>query len=480
MKNIYKKGSFKKAFAAFVGLCAPLLPLSAAAEGTAYYSNGYQINGGYNVYSYIDMGSTVSLLSRQGYPGDHAAIPAEIDGKKTVSVGSSNFSSDNCFYYNTFFEYPDSLKSAEIPEGCEKIVGPVFANCTALAEVKLPSSLASIGEGAFCGCGVLRELEIPEKVTAVGSCAFAKSGLQSVALPEGVEKIEYKAFGGCESLSEAVLPDSIRTISNSAFSDCISLSEIEIPPNTSYIGCEAFAGSGLRSAELPDSVAAIGKGAFKNCAYLQSVKLPDGIIVIDDEAFQNCAALESVVFPDSVKSLGKDLFAGCKSLKSIFIPESVESLGNLRLTDTGPVNISFGGSWEQWLSLIAGVPEDESDLWKINIGCDIPSPLGSEEKDKATEEEKDRLPAAAAIAAAVVVFIWFIADFTLFKRVRRRTKPAGTFSKGDNNGELTEAAETYRFRQLGEWTCQKCGAVNGSIGKYCFNCGKKKTGGKKQ
>lgn len=82
MKNIYKKGSFKKAFAAFVGLCAPLLPLSAAAEGTAYYSNGYQINGGYNVYSYIDMGSTVSLLSRQGYPGDHAAIPAEIDGKK--------------------------------------------------------------------------------------------------------------------------------------------------------------------------------------------------------------------------------------------------------------------------------------------------------------------------------------------------------------------------------------------------------------
>ena len=54
-------------------------------------------------------------------------------------------------------------------------------------------------------------------------------------IPQGVTKIEYEAFYGCENLTSIVIPDSVTTIGSWAFWDCKNLTSIVIPDSVTEI-----------------------------------------------------------------------------------------------------------------------------------------------------------------------------------------------------------------------------------------------------
>lgn len=86
-------------------------------------------------------------------------------------------------------------------------------------EVKASASATGkIDAGAFYREAAIKEFEFPEGVTSVEKFAFARSGLQSVTIPEGVTSIGYGAFYHCDSLADVVIPDSVATIEENAFS----------------------------------------------------------------------------------------------------------------------------------------------------------------------------------------------------------------------------------------------------------------------
>ena len=53
--------------------------------------------------------------------------------------------------------------------------------------------------------------------------------LVSVNIPEGVERIAYETFCGCEKLKTLVIPDSVRSVEERALWYCRSLETISIP-----------------------------------------------------------------------------------------------------------------------------------------------------------------------------------------------------------------------------------------------------------
>lgn len=89
------------------------------------------------------------------------------------------------------------------------------------SEVEEKSALASsegkIGAGAFYQEAMMESFTFPEGVTAVEKFAFARSGLRSIAIPEGVTSIGYGAFYHCDSLTDVTIPDSVTTIEENAF-----------------------------------------------------------------------------------------------------------------------------------------------------------------------------------------------------------------------------------------------------------------------
>lgn len=114
-------------------------------------------------------------------------------------------------------------------------------------------------------------------VTGVYNSAFEGSGITSVVIPEGIERIGKRAFAECKDLTSVTLPKSLNQIQNNAFEGCVSLETIALPPN----------------AGLPS-------GLFLNCRSLKEVVLPENLASLSagkqdyTSPFHGCAALEKV------------------------------------------------------------------------------------------------------------------------------------------------------------------------------------------
>ena len=107
-----------------------------------------------------------------------------------VEEGNPYFDSrDNC---NAIIYTPDN----ELFEGCKNTI--------------IPSSVVCIQNEAFLGC----------------------IGLETIVVPEGVQKIHPKAFEDCKDLKSIDLPSSISVIDNSVFKGCDALEAIYIPAGT--------------------------------------------------------------------------------------------------------------------------------------------------------------------------------------------------------------------------------------------------------
>ena len=96
---------------------------------------------------------------------------------KVTYIGESAFS--GCLF-----------ESLTIPDGVTTIEKYTFSSCSKLANVTLSDNTISIGESAFAGCASLRQLRIPSSVSTIEENAFRFSGLEVIAIPKNVTKIE--------------------------------------------------------------------------------------------------------------------------------------------------------------------------------------------------------------------------------------------------------------------------------------------------
>ena len=138
-------------------------------------------------------------------------VPAYIDGLPVVAIGA------RAFNRNT------SLRRVVIPYTIEVIEGMAFTDCTRLEEVTFEegSRLRSIEvtgfAGAFANTTRLRSIVLPEGLEYIGASAFARSGLESVNIPNTVSHICSAAFSLITNVESITIPYSVTTIYSSAF-----------------------------------------------------------------------------------------------------------------------------------------------------------------------------------------------------------------------------------------------------------------------
>lgn len=135
-----------------------------------------------------------------------------------------------------------------------------FYKCTSLQTVSLPESLEKMGHHCFYGCTSLKCINIPDNVSEIGMGCFY----------------------GCSSLNEAILPESLTVLPDSCFRDCISLNE----------------------AILPQNITEIQKFCFAGCSSLSVVSLSGHLNDIGDLAFYACLSVKEIYIPDSVQNIG--------------------------------------------------------------------------------------------------------------------------------------------------------------------------------
>lgn len=78
-------------------------------------------------------------------------------------------------------------------------------------------SAGKIEDWAFYREALLRSYKWQEGITSIGRFAFARSGIDSIEIPEGITAIEYGAFYHCDNLTQVSVPKSVTSIEENAF-----------------------------------------------------------------------------------------------------------------------------------------------------------------------------------------------------------------------------------------------------------------------
>ena len=107
----------------------------------------------------------------------------------------------------------ETITKVTISEGITSIEGGTFCNSIALETVILPDTLEKIGERAFSACASLNNIKWSNSLREIG----------------------FLCFDGCKSLEKVILPNSLTNIGYGAFQST-DLSEIYIPKNVAIIG----------------------------------------------------------------------------------------------------------------------------------------------------------------------------------------------------------------------------------------------------
>lgn len=195
------------------------------------------------------------------------------------------------------------------------------------------------GTYAVSAGGLLRnakEITIPStyqgvKVTTIPYRAFISlENVETIVLPESIEKISIYSFAGCTSLKTFYwnAPNIEDFDGDGFFLNCPSLTDLVFGEGVKRIPSRLFfENNSLTNISISSSVKEIGHHAFVHCDALTSVEIPGNVETVGDCAFCGCQSLNNVYFGDGVLSLGSNIFAECPNLETVRVPNSIIKTG---------------------------------------------------------------------------------------------------------------------------------------------------------
>lgn len=177
--------------------------------------------------------------------------------------------------YGAFGE--TQITSINIPSNIKRIKGGAFRGCTMLSSIEVEAGnpvydshdhcnavIETATNSLIVGCG---RTVVPHDVSVIGAGAFEKIPLSAVlSIPEGIERIEGMAFGGCMNIEMVILPRSLRKLACNAFFLCKNLSLVRILSHNLVSSGFAFSDcNSLKYVELPLDLSGIDENTFYEC-----------------------------------------------------------------------------------------------------------------------------------------------------------------------------------------------------------------------
>ena len=214
------------------------------------------------------------------------------------------------------------------------------------------------------------------KVTSIGKDAFYYTQISAITIPEGITKIEDRAFMGCSMLKTIELANSIIEIGENAFCSCSELESVKLPHNLRKIGPGSFYYCGkLKKIVIPEMIERICAFTFRSCHDLETVIIPNKVTSIGDVAFADCWNLKTVVLGEKINTIGKAAFENCWYIEKIYTLDRTPPILNVDDNDyhtkmLDDIKTTFQNGWYLFGELYTyktatlWVPESSLDEYK--------------------------------------------------------------------------------------------------------------------
>lgn len=227
-------------------------------------------------------------------------------------------------------------------ENFSRVYRFAFYDSTNLQSVILPQTLEKLGVGAFYKCRNLMKVKWLAEF----------SSLQMNT--DGVEGYNIKMFVECAKLVQLDLPSWFKDSANWAnwfdninngleviehgesFKNRLTTSN-DITTFTIASGDKAgtyfMAYSGTATTLDLSSYSKIYAGGLYGCGTLKTVKLSSAVTAIPESFFARCWNLTNITLPESVTSIGNYTFEECFSLSTLVLPTNISAIGKYAFAD---------------------------------------------------------------------------------------------------------------------------------------------------
>lgn len=311
----------------------------------------------------VTMGGGIKKIETDAFYNCESLKEVHInDLYKWCNIAFSNSYSNPVAYAHALYLNGELITDLVIPRGVWTVRAYTFEYCYYIESVTIPNDVERIDYGAFSCCKGLKVVNMSESVKTIGSYAFYFcTDLQSVPDLGGVKKIEAYAFSQCESIESLYIPKGIESIAEYAFVDCTGLKELTVENGNQMIDSFAFNGcKSVQKAKLPADMLSI----------IQHIELVELIVSMDDNILPEACCfdtkLKTVVIEENIENIGDRVFKGCTSLEEITLPRSLTKIGNKAFEYCARLKtVNYAGSEEEWNEII-GTDELPSNV-KINF-----------------------------------------------------------------------------------------------------------------
>ena len=245
------------------------------------------------------------------------------------------------------------------------ITGYKGSGTSAVIPAKIGSyEVKEIADRAFSGCGTLESISLPEGLERIGYQFIANTGITSLTVPSTVTASGCSwyegATAGAGELQKVVFAEGMKRIPDyfcSSDSKNYAIKEIVLPSSITDIGSEAFRDcAGVERVDFGKELKSIGSEAFYQCENLREISFeenPKQVVGTDGKkrlyaldigtsAFGQCTGLTTIKWSANIKSIGQTAFDECESLTEIQVPENVAEIGREAFANCGSLeNISL-------------------------------------------------------------------------------------------------------------------------------------------
>ena len=241
--------------------------------------------------------------------------------------------------------------------------------------------VVAIGDEAFRGNKYLTAILISDCITSIGDYAFADTNLDSLVLPDKLNKLGRRILSGNKGITEIAIPKTLKSVSSAylygmdgdgPFTES-NIQRATIETGMTEVPEHLFQrNSTLISVEIPDTVVKIGGYAFAQTG-VESIEIPDTVTRLEEGVLAE-TKLAKLKLPRNIEFIGRRILSGNKGVTEITIPKTLKSVSSAYLygmDGDGP----FTESNIQRATIETGMTEVPEHLFQRNstlISVEIP------------------------------------------------------------------------------------------------------------